>query len=158
MIKAWNRSELCLRLRLRRQLGRPASLGFQCLTPRWELLLLSSDMPDESNLSFSVLCNSLVNWLHLSNVKPEWGLLFGSQPPSLSLSWCPSKCVAASYSPDTLVTSNQYFQESKTLSTGLRKTTQVRNASVPKNKSPTKAEKCLSSSQRFTLRLKRKVR
>lgn len=113
MIKAWNRSELCLRLRLRRQLGLPASLGFQCLTPRWELLLLSSDMPDESRLSSSVLCNSLVTWLHLSNVKPEWGLIFGSQLPSLSLSGRCGKCAAASYSPDTLVTSNQYFQESK---------------------------------------------
>lgn len=57
--------------------------------------------------------------------------------------------VAASYSLGTWVTSNQYFPENKTLSTLLRKTTPIRNPSVHKNKSPTKEEKYLSSSQSF---------
>lgn len=60
--------------------------------------------------------------------------------------------VAASYSLDTLFTSNQNFPEDKTLLTLLRKTTQIGNASVPKSKSSTKEDKYLSSFQLYILR------
>lgn len=138
--------------------GAPSFVGFSVSDSPPGVASMEQWHPDESSLLFSVLRNSLVKWLHFSNTKGEWGLIFGSQPPSLSLSCLRGKYVAASYSLDTFVTSSQYFPESKPLSTLLRKTTQARNASVPKNRSPTKEEKCLSSSQRFMLSLKRKVR
>lgn len=57
--------------------------------------------------------------------------------------------VAASYSLDILFTGKQNFPENKTLLTLQRKTTQIGNASVQKNRSPTKEEKWLSSLQSF---------
>lgn len=56
--------------------------------------------------------------------------------------------VAVSYSLDSSLV-YQNFPENKTLLTLLRKTTQIGNASVLKNKSPTKEEKWLFSLQSF---------
>lgn len=79
--------------------GVPSFIGFSVSDSQMGVASFEQRHARRPSLWFSVLWNSLVKWLHLSNMKPERGLIFASQPPSLPAWACQGAVVSVRQPP-----------------------------------------------------------